>query len=127
MVLWFFLDLYLHPCPQLVKWVGQLRKYQTPMKKALQKLHDDKYKPQSTEEEQTEQQEGPDFLDSYLEDILPGAILEDQYTSYAFGPQTPILSGTLYEHWSKESAIPAIQQIALSSPSRRRRLCKSGS
>ena len=58
MVLWAFLDLYLHlclhPCPQLVKWVGQLRKYQTPMKKALQKLHDDKYKPQSTEEEQTD-------------------------------------------------------------------------
>src|SRR3954454_15268784 len=55
----------------------------------LQKLYDDKYKPQSKEEEeQTEEQERPDFLDSYLEDILPGAILEDQYTSYAFGPQT---------------------------------------
>ena len=42
------------------------------MKKALQKLYDDKYKPQSKEEEeQTGQEEGPDFLDSYLEDILP--------------------------------------------------------
>ena len=79
------------------------------MKKALQKLHDDKYKPQSAEEEQTEQQEGPDFLDSYLEDILPDTILEDQYISYAFGPQTPILPDTLYEHWSKESAIPAMR------------------
>jgi hypothetical protein len=58
------------------------------------------------------QQEGPDFLDSYLEDILPGAILEDQYTGYAFGQQTPILPGTLYEYWSKESAIPAMQQMA---------------
>ena len=48
-------------------------------------------------------------MDSYLEDILPGAILEDQYV---FGPQTPILPGTLYEHWSKESAIPAIRQMA---------------
>jgi hypothetical protein len=53
------------------KWIGQLRKYQTPMKKALQKLYDDKYKPQpKEEEEQTGQQEGPDFLDSYLEDIF---------------------------------------------------------
>jgi hypothetical protein len=94
------------------KWIGQLRKYQAPMKKALQKLYDDKYKPQPKEEkEQTEQQEGPDFLDSYLEDILPGAILEDQYTGCAFGLQTPILPGTLYEHWSKESAIPAMRQM----------------
>jgi hypothetical protein len=83
------------------------------MKKALQKLYDNKYKPQSKEEEeQTGEQEGPDFLDSYLEDILPGAILEDQYTSYAFGPQTPILLGTLYEHWSTESAILAMRQMA---------------
>jgi hypothetical protein len=59
--------------------------------------------------------EGPDFLDNYLEDILPGAILEDQYTSYAFGPQTPILPGTLYEHWSKESAIPTMRQMAYDS------------
>jgi hypothetical protein len=97
------------------EWVGQLRKYQAPMKKALQKLYDNKYKPQSKEEEeQTGEQGGLDFLDtsSYLEDILPGAILEDQYTSYAFGPQTPILPGTLYEHWSKESAIPAMWQMA---------------
>jgi hypothetical protein len=43
---------------------------------------------------------------------LGSAILEDQYTSYAFGQQTPILPGTLYEYWSKESAIPAIQQMA---------------
>src|SRR4051812_39430410 len=34
------------------------------------------------------------------------------YTSYAFVPQTPILPGTLCEHWSKESAIPAISQMA---------------
>ena len=80
------------------------------MKKALQKLYDGKYKPQpNEEEEQIEQQEGLDFLDSYLEDILPGAILEDQYIGYAFGLQTPILPGTLYEHWSKESAIPAMR------------------
>jgi hypothetical protein len=44
--------------------------------------------------------------------ILLGAILEDQYTGYAFGQQTPILPGTLYEHWIKESAIPAMQQMA---------------
>src|SRR3954468_22224458 len=44
--------------------------------------------------------------------LLPGALLEDHYTSYAFGPQTPILPGTLYEHWSKESAIPAMRQMA---------------
>jgi hypothetical protein len=35
-----------------------------------------------------------------------------QYPGYAFGQQPPILPGTLYEHWMKESAIPAMQQMA---------------
>jgi hypothetical protein len=40
---------------------------QAPMKKALQKVYDNKYKPQSKEEEeQTGEQGGPDFLNSYL-------------------------------------------------------------
>ena len=37
---------------------------------------------------------------------------EISITGYAFGQQPPILPATLYEHWIKEPAIPAMQQMA---------------
>jgi hypothetical protein len=70
-----------------------IKEYQAPVRKALQKLHDEEYKPQDSAQDDTpEFIPKLDFLNGYLEDTMPAEkVVKDQFKYYSIEQQSRIL------------------------------------
>jgi hAT family C-terminal dimerisation region len=98
------------------KWVGALRKYYEPMRRACKGIYDEEYLPQPAQPTQQEDEEQPkdkrDFTSKYLDDYAPEKIV-DQWDYYATADAVPIPETcNLYQHWSEQVHLPGVRQMA---------------
>ena len=80
------------------------------MKKAVRKLYNENYKALSKEKPIVEEEE-KDFLDSYLDDLLPTDI-DDEYKEYSEGDRMKSAPPNLFHWWDLRHHIPSIRQLA---------------
>ena len=91
-------------------WKKHLKKFLEPMKKAVRKLYNENYKVLSKEKPIVEEEE-KDFLDSYLDDLLPTDI-DDEYKEYSEGDRMKLAPPNLFHWWDLQHHIPSIRQFA---------------
>jgi len=91
-------------------WKKHLKKFLEPMKKAVRKLYNENYKVLSKEKPIVEEEE-KDFLDSYLDDLLPTDI-DDEYKEYSEDDRMKSAPPNLFHWWDLQHHIPSIRQFA---------------
>ena len=93
------------------RWTGNLAKYLSKMKKAVRTLYTEQYEPEPTPSDDNNDEAGGDWLDSYLDNIIPQKI-EDEWKFYSEGQPIVMPDRNLFHWWNDQSHLPGVRQMA---------------